>query len=316
MNLRTVMASIAFLIVLTAVPFAVSAEKENETKGEGEQTSEAHRPEDAGAVGNENSQNRTSLSDQEKGSTQSGEVDQAQKTKETTASTERKKPDQLNQPPEHSQSEQADDRGRSSKANKNIKRENQNKQKPDPSGGNSPEHSKSDKGKKSHLKKSEPGQKRHKPKPAEKAQEKVIHNKQEEHSSGDSSQQMKRKSDQSESEHHVNTVEDRPEADKEKDVFKQFLNHLPKPNPAEQPNEPPVHDEGILLSSSQTSQGKNGKDRPSFDGKTFWIVGDITGHSSSSDLHHDILGTRNKMMRTQWMNAPPGMPPKHASLFS
>ncbi|ARI78311.1 hypothetical protein [Halobacillus mangrovi] len=316
MNLRTVMASMAFLIVLTAVPFAVSAEKGNETKGEGEEISEAHRPEDAGAVGNENSQNRTALSDQEKGSTQSEEVDQAQKTKETTASTERKKPDQASQPPEHSQSEQADERGQSSKANKNIKIENQNRQKPDPSGGKRPEHPKSDKVKKSHPKENKTALKEHKQKPAEKAQEKVIHNKQEEHSSGDSSPQVKRKSDQTESDHQVNSAKDRPEADKEKDVFNQFLNHLPKPNPDEQPIEPPVQDEGILLSSSQTSQGKTGKDRPSFDGKTFWIVGDIAGHSSSSDLHHNILVTRNDMMRTQWMNAPPGLPPKHASLFS
>ncbi|KHE66851.1 hypothetical protein, partial [Halobacillus sp. BBL2006] len=194
-----------------------------------------------------------------------------------------------------------------------------NKQKPDHTGGKSPEHSKSERSKKPHPEKSETKQKEKndQQQPSETGTEKVLHNKKEEHSSSHSSQVVNRKSVNDEPELlHDGKVKEKPQSDQsdEDDSFEKFLNRLPEPD--EEQDQSPVHDNGILSYSSQTLQVKSGKDRPLTDGKTQWVIGDVTDYSSVSDLHHNILVTRNDMMRNQWMNAPPGQPPKAASLFS
>ncbi|KHE67300.1 hypothetical protein, partial [Halobacillus sp. BBL2006] len=127
MNLRTVMTIMTFIVVFTAIPFAVSAEKGNEGKGQGEETSEAHRPEKPSVVETKSSKEETASREREMDSKQSPGVDQAKnKTQETAASIEQKKPDHANQPPEHSNSERADDHGQNSKADKKIDREKKN----------------------------------------------------------------------------------------------------------------------------------------------------------------------------------------------
>ncbi|MBN9656518.1 hypothetical protein J0K78_19805 [Halobacillus sp. GSS1] len=88
------------------------------------------------------------------------------------------------------------------------------------------------------------------------------------------------------------------------------------PPPAEDPTgRKPLQEEGVLQPSSISLQGKTGKDRSQGDSIFQWLLGDLYLHVYESAENHTEIVLRHHRLRTQWMNAPPGEPPKRTSLF-
>ena len=89
----------------------------------------------------------------------------------------------------------------------------------------------------------------------------------------------------------------------------------PLPTPERPPAPQPVEDGVTFSYSPQKTGSKSGKDRAFSQDTTVWTAVNMTLSSGGQDLRY-ILVSRHHMLRNQWMNAPPGQPPKMSPLFS
>ncbi|WLR47740.1 hypothetical protein LC065_00005 [Halobacillus litoralis] len=140
--------------------------------------------------------------------------------------------------------------------------------------------------------------------------------KQEEHKSSvvDSSELGKVSVKGTSSKENEKALDNRKTDEKRNRSVKNILLDLPPP--VEDPTgKKPIRNEGVLQHSSLSLHGKTGKDRSQGDSAYQWFLGDLYIYVSESAENHTEMVLRHHRLRTQWMNAPPGEPPKRASLF-
>ncbi|MCA0970538.1 hypothetical protein LCM20_08070 [Halobacillus litoralis] len=100
--------------------------------------------------------------------------------------------------------------------------------------------------------------------------------------------------------------------DKEEQATSKEEPPIPKLPP--HPFSDPIEEGVIIPTSPQKTLGKTGKDRTSADGPINWHFVQTSDTPAQPSLHH-VMASRYQMFRNQWMNAPPGEPPRTSPLF-
>lgn len=98
----------------------------------------------------------------------------------------------------------------------------------------------------------------------------------------------------------------RKEAKRMEQTEEKPSNSEPQGHPAPQP----LEDGAILSMTSLQTVGKTVKDRSTNDSHASVVIGHLSDREVSHELHARMIPPRTHLLRNQWMNAPPGKPPK------